>query len=84
MRPGVHRDTGIPRLRYDLETFSVLIGIAVADIATCSHQLVRNKEPVVWDPLVLLAALRNRAVQYAGVLILIGTQLWHDALYAIN
>ena len=36
--------------------FSVLIGLAVADIATSLHRLVRSKVPVTWDPLALLAA----------------------------
>ena len=42
---------------YALGLFAVLIGLAVADIATSFHRLVRSKAPVVWDPLALLAAL---------------------------
>jgi hypothetical protein len=36
--------------------FSVLIGLAIADIATSFHRLLRGKAAVAWDPLVLLAA----------------------------
>ncbi|HSY08898.1 MAG TPA: hypothetical protein VK820_10245 [Steroidobacteraceae bacterium] len=36
--------------------FAVLIGLAIADIATSFHRLVCGKTPVVWDPLALLAA----------------------------
>ena len=42
---------------YALGLFSVLIGLAVADIATSFHRLVRSRQPVSWDPLALLAAL---------------------------
>ncbi len=42
---------------YALGLFAVLIGLAVADIATSFHRLVRSRSPVVWDPLALLAAL---------------------------
>ena len=41
---------------YALGLFSVLIGLAVADIATSLHRLLRSKHTVVWDPLALLAA----------------------------
>jgi hypothetical protein len=42
---------------YALGLFSVLIGLAVADIAASFHRLARGKAPVVWDPLTLLAAV---------------------------
>lgn len=41
---------------YAMGVFSVLIGLAVADIATSFHRLLRKKAVVIWDPLVLLAA----------------------------
>jgi hypothetical protein len=37
--------------------FSVLIGLAVVDIATSVHRLVRRRSVVRWDSLPLLAAL---------------------------
>jgi hypothetical protein len=42
---------------YALGVFAVLIGLAVADVATSFHRLARSKQPVRWDPLALLAAL---------------------------
>ena len=42
---------------YALGLFSVLIGLAIDDIATSFHRLVRSRHPVTWDPLALLAAL---------------------------
>jgi len=42
---------------YALGLFSVLIGLAIADIATSFHRLARSRQAVVWDPLTLLAAL---------------------------
>src|ERR1035438_3842874 len=42
---------------YALGLFAVLIGLAVVDIATSFHRLIRNKASVKWDPLALLAAL---------------------------
>jgi len=47
----------IRAFEYALGLFSVLIGLAVADIAASFHRLARGKAPVVWDPLALLAAL---------------------------
>jgi len=41
---------------YALGIFSVLIGLAVADIAASFHRLLRRRSQVVWDPLALLAA----------------------------
>src|ERR1700733_2473829 len=46
----------IRAFEFSLGLFAVLIGLAVADIATSFHRLVRSKKPVVWDPLALLAA----------------------------
>ena len=54
---------------YALGLFSVLIGLAIADIATSFHRLVRSKQAVTWDPLALLGTL------YA-MLIAIG--MWFD------
>jgi hypothetical protein len=42
---------------YALGLFSVLIGLAIADIAISFHRLIRRRASVVWDPLALLAAL---------------------------
>jgi hypothetical protein len=42
---------------YALGLFSVLIGLAIADIATSFHRLVRGRQAVTWDPLALLGAL---------------------------
>jgi len=42
---------------YALGLFSVLIGLAIADIATSFHRLVRSRQKVSWDPLALLAAM---------------------------
>jgi hypothetical protein len=47
----------IRAFEYALGLFAVLIGLAVADVATSFHRLVRGRAPVVWDPLALLAAL---------------------------
>ena len=40
---------------YALGIFSVLIGLAVADIAASVHRLLRRRSQVSWDPLALLA-----------------------------
>ena len=47
----------IRAFEYALGLFAVLIGLAIADVATSFHRLVRGRAPVVWDPLALLAAL---------------------------
>jgi len=54
---------------YALGLFSVLIGLAIADIATSFHRLMRSRTPVNWDPLAMLAAL------YA---LLIAIGMWFD------
>ncbi len=46
----------IRAFEFALGLFSVLIGLAVADIAASFHRLARGKARVVWDPLTLLAA----------------------------
>jgi len=42
---------------YALGLFSVLIGLAIADIATSLHRLMRSRQAVTWDTLPLLTAL---------------------------
>jgi len=54
---------------YALGLYSILIGLAIADIATSFHRLVRGRGVVRWDPLALLAAL------YA---LLIAIGMWFD------
>src|SRR5260221_2900740 len=46
----------IRAFEYALGLFSVLIGLAVADIAASAHRLARTRLPVTWDPLALMAA----------------------------
>jgi hypothetical protein len=46
----------IRAFEYAMGLFSVLIGLAVADIATSFHRLVRSRSTVTWDPLTLLGA----------------------------
>jgi hypothetical protein len=46
----------IRAFEFSLGLFSVLIGLAIADIATSFHRLVRHDRVVCWDPLVLLGA----------------------------
>ncbi len=50
MTPEMHA------FEYSLGLFAVLIGLAVADVATSFHRLMRSRFPVTWDPLTLLAA----------------------------
>jgi hypothetical protein len=47
----------IRAFEFSLGLFSVLIGLAVADVATSFHRLVRHQAKVQWDALTLLAAL---------------------------
>jgi hypothetical protein len=47
----------IRAFEYALGLFAVLIGLAMADVATSFHRLARRQAKVVWDPLALLAAL---------------------------
>jgi len=59
--PDKHANTAmtaeIRAFEYAMGLFSVLIGLAVADIATSFHRLIRNQSQVGWDPLALLSAL---------------------------
>ena len=47
----------IRAFEYALGLFSVLVGLAVVDIATSFHRLARSRTHVRWDPLTMLAAL---------------------------
>ena len=47
----------IRAFEYAIGVFAVLIGLAIADIATSFHRLLRSKSAVKWDPLALSAAL---------------------------
>ena len=47
----------IRAFEYAIGVFAVLIGLAIADIATSFHRLLRSKSAVIWDPLALSAAL---------------------------
>ncbi len=41
---------------YAMVLFSVLIGLAIADVASSFHRLMRHRESVRWDPLALIVA----------------------------
>jgi hypothetical protein len=47
----------IRAFEYAIGVFAVLIGLAIADIATSFHRLLRSNATVKWDPLALSAAL---------------------------
>jgi hypothetical protein len=47
----------IRAFEYAMGVFAVLIGLAIADIATSFHRLLRSNSSVKWDPLALGAAL---------------------------
>ena len=47
----------IRAFEYAIGVFAVLIGLAIADIATSFHRLLRSESAVKWDPLALGAAL---------------------------
>ena len=47
----------IRSFEFALGLFAVLIGLAVADVATSFHRLMRARPRVRWDPLPLLTAL---------------------------
>lgn len=47
----------IRAFEFALGLFSVLIGLAIADVAASFHRLMRARPRVRWDPLVLLVAL---------------------------
>jgi hypothetical protein len=59
----------IRAFEFALGMFAVLIGLAVADVATSFHKLMRNKSKVRWDPLSLMAAV------YA---LLLAVGMWFD------
>jgi hypothetical protein len=46
----------IRAFEYAIGVFAVLIGLAIADIATSFHRLLRSRSAVIWDPLALSAA----------------------------
>lgn len=52
--------SGAGRVSGCLGLFSVLVGLAVADIAYSFHRIGRSHHPIVRDPLALLAALYAR------------------------
>lgn len=54
---------------FALGIFSVLIGLAVADIAASFHRLLRHRSHIKWDPLVLLAA---------GYALCMAVYMWFD------
>jgi hypothetical protein len=64
----------IRSFEYALGLFTILIGLALADIGMSFHRLVRRGSAVVWDPLALLATL------YA---VLIAVGMWFD-IWAIR
>ena len=47
----------IRAFEYATGLFAVLIGLAIVDLATSFHRLLRSSTPVRWDPLALMAAL---------------------------
>jgi hypothetical protein len=59
----------IRAFEFALGLFAVLIGLAVADVATSFHKLMRNRSKVRWDPLVLSAALYS---------LLLAVGMWFD------
>jgi hypothetical protein len=54
---------------YALGLYSVLVGLAIADIANSLHRLLRHRRGVRWDPLVLFAT---------GFALLIAIGMWFD------
>jgi hypothetical protein len=59
----------IRSFEYPLGLFTIVVGLAIADIALSVHRLVRQGSRVQWDPLALLATL------YA---FLIAVGMWFD------
>ena len=47
----------IHAFEYMVGLFTVIIGLAVVDLAASFHKLARHRRSVTWDPLALLAAL---------------------------
>ena len=54
---SVEQDLSIQAFEYAVGLFTVIIGLAVVDLATSFHKLARHRRSVTWDPLALLAAL---------------------------
>jgi hypothetical protein len=54
---GLPMTPEIRAFEFAIGVFAVLIGLAIADIATSFHRLLRSETPVNWDPLALSAAL---------------------------
>jgi len=59
----------IRAFEFSLGLFSVLIGLAIADVAASFHRLIGHRQPVRWDPLTLLAALFS---------LIIAVGMWFD------
>jgi hypothetical protein len=59
----------IRAFEYAMGLFSVLVGLAVADIAMSFHRLMRSKQSVRWDPLTLMAA---------GYALCMAVYMWFD------
>ena len=59
----------IRAFEFALGLFAVLIGLAIADVATSFHRLLRSPARVHWDPLALLAA---------ALAIVITVGMWFD------
>jgi hypothetical protein len=49
--------TDTPAFEYAMGLFSVLIGLAVIDVATSAHRLLRHRREVLWDPLTIASAI---------------------------
>jgi hypothetical protein len=54
---SVEQDLSIHVFEYTVGLFTVIIGLAIVDLATSFHKLARHRRSVKWDPLALLAAL---------------------------
>jgi hypothetical protein len=59
----------IRAFEYAIGVFAVLIGLAIADIATSFHRLLRSRSAVIWDPLALSAA---------GYALCMAVYMWFD------
>jgi hypothetical protein len=53
----VERNLDIHAFEYMAGLFTVIIGLAVVDLAISFHKLARHRRSVTWDPLAMLAAL---------------------------
>jgi hypothetical protein len=54
---GTHVTSEGTAFEYAMGLFSVLIGLAVVDVATSFHRLARVRRSISWDPLTLIVAL---------------------------